>query len=560
MKNTKRFLAMAASLALTACVAMTPVSASAADITINNISTTENHTFEVYQIFTGDLTSGTFTNLRWGSGISSYDGTSATAGDLVPSDTIDAITALTGTDSEKARTIIGKITPSSTKACEDVVSSGGTASIGGLADGYYLIKDVTNLDGKDDAKSAWIIQVAGTTEIAIKNSKPTVDKQVHDETDDAEAGATDGWGETADHAINESFQFKLTATLAQDPDYASYNTYRVKFNDTLNEGVTYESIESVKVNGNNVTAYVAKPDGETDTRTAAQKAGYIATEPSYSGSTIGGGSLTIEIGDIKQFLGESSWADEAAVTVEVIYNAHLNENAAVEKADAEAATTYENVNKVNLQYSNNPNVKGSGDTGDTPGENENEEEFGETPEDFVWVFTYEVENTKYKVSAVEGNELEGAGFRLYDSTGTNEIGLIYDAALGAYRPVGTGETPEEMISSDAAATKGKFNIVGLDAGDYVLKETTVPDGYNKADDFDISIGATHVENADGTAANLTFDEDNTSNNSIVDTKNNSLPSTVGMGTKLFVLGGGSAAALAGVYLISRKRTKKELGE
>jgi hypothetical protein len=33
-----------------------------------------------------------------------------------------------------------------------------------------------------------------------------------------------------------------------------------------------------------------------------------------------------------------------------------------------------------------------------------------------------------------------------------------------------------------------------------------------------------------------------------------------MGTKLFVLGGGSAAALAGVYLISRKRTKKELGE
>ncbi len=47
-----------------------------------------------------------------------------------------------------------------------------------------------------------------------KGTKPTVDKQVQDEKADAEAGSdAEGWGESADHAINESFKFKLIAKL-----------------------------------------------------------------------------------------------------------------------------------------------------------------------------------------------------------------------------------------------------------------------------------------------------------------------------------------------------------
>nr|MCR5729636.1 LPXTG cell wall anchor domain-containing protein [Ruminococcus sp.] len=40
-------------------------------------------------------------------------------------------------------------------------------------------------------------------------------------------------------------------------------------------------------------------------------------------------------------------------------------------------------------------------------------------------------------------------------------------------------------------------------------------------------------------------------------KGTSLPTTGGMGTTLFVLGGGCAAGLAGIYLVSRKRSKDE---
>lgn len=533
MKTTKRFLAMTAALTLTACVAMTPVSASAANITINNISTTEPHKFEVYQIFTGDLTDGTFTNLRWGSGISSYDNTSATAGDLVPSDTIDAITALTGTDSEKARTIIGKITPSSTKACEDVVSSGGTASIEGLADGYYLIKDVTNLDGKDDANSSWIIYVADSVSFDIKNVKPTVDKQVLDEADDAEAGATGGWGESADHAINESFQFKLKATIPADPDLAAYETYALTFTDTMSAGVTFESIESVTVGGTAIAA-------------ASYTANKVGDDTSAPASGDAGISWTLSIDDVKSLVPEGKTWGTDVIEVEVIYNAHLNDNAVISTAGGTDLDV--NNNKVKLTYSNNPDDTGAG-TSDT----------GETPEDFVWVFTYEVDNTKYKVSAVEGNELEGAGFTLYsDSSKTTAIKLI-DNNDGTYTVADQSATTGVVTEMTSHTGDGIFNIKGLDAGTYYLSETTVPDGYNAAEDLTISIGATHVENAAGTAANLTLEATHT-DNSIVDTKNNSLPSTGGMGTRLFVLGGGATAALAGIYLVSRRRTKEELDD
>lgn len=535
MKKTRRIAAMIAAMALTAamCVPTAMMSASAASIEITGISATEAHTFEVYQIFTGDLNDGTFTNLKWGTGISQYDSAAVTSGELVPSDTIDAITALTGTDKEKANTIISKITPSSTKACDDVESDSGTASITGLADGYYLIKDVTNLDGKDDANSAWIIQVAGTvTNLAIKNAKPSVDKQIHDEPADAETGHTDtGWGESADHAINESFQFKLTATIPADSDLTAYETYKLMFTDTMSAGVTFESIESVTVGGTAIatTAYTANKVGSSP-----------AAAPANGDAGI---SWTLSIDDIIPLIptGKTLGSDE--IVVEVIYNAHLNENAIISTDSGNDLEV--NNNKVKLTYSNNPDNTGSGTS-----------KTGETPEDYVWCFTYEVDNTKYKVSAADGNELPGAGFTLYsDSAKTTAIKLI-DNNDGTYTVADQSATSGTIIEM-TSNSDGIFNIKGLDAGTYYLSETSVPnDDYNEADDITITIGATHIENSAGTAANLTLTTENVDND-IVDTKNSTLPSTGGMGTKLFMVGGGLTAALAGVYLVSKKRAKEE---
>jgi len=82
MKNTKktrRVAAFAAAVMMAACVAvpMSSFSASAAannSITISGFNTTENnddgtHTYEAYQVFSGQYADGVLGNIEWGSGV-----------------------------------------------------------------------------------------------------------------------------------------------------------------------------------------------------------------------------------------------------------------------------------------------------------------------------------------------------------------------------------------------------------------------------------------------------------------------------------------------------------
>lgn len=532
MKKTRRFASLATAAILAACAVvpatMSALPVSAADITITGVSTAQAHTFEVYQIFTADIAEGTngeqvLSNVKWGSGITSYDGTAVTAGTVVDEAVLSSI--VTGND---ARDVASKCTLSATKACADVTSVGETATITGLADGYYIVKDVTDLSSKDDANSAYIVQVAGDTTVAIKNAKPTVDKQVLDETGDAEEGANEGWGESADHAINESFQFKLTATVPVNADLKAYKSYQLMFEDSMSTGVTFDSIASVTVKSGNAKKTLTAAD-YTETATAeTNKAGL---------------SWTLKIDDLKKKLPENVKLGENEIQVEVVYNAHLNENAVVSKTSNDNIGEADiNNNKVDLVYSNNPDSTGKGD-----------KDTGKTPEDYVYVFTYGVDNTKYKNAVGEGNALKDAGFTLYDKTGTTEteISLIYDTDKGAYRPTTGSETGGEMKS----ATDGKFNIIGLDAGTYVLKETSTPAGYNTCAPINIVISAVHKENTDGTSVKLDLAGSENMTNAVINKSGSSLPSTGGIGTTIFYVAGGVLVVGAGVLLITKKRAK-----
>ncbi|MCI6730768.1 MAG: isopeptide-forming domain-containing fimbrial protein [Lachnospiraceae bacterium] len=468
-------------------------------ITINNSA--EGHTYEAYQIFAGDLSNGVLSNIVWGSGVSETGRTAL--GDAAAK----AETLKTEADAKAFAKAVAPYLTTAAGSTNTVTE--GKYVISSLAAGYYLVKDQNgSLANKDDAYTSYILQVVENTEVSPKSAKPTVDKQVHDETGDAEAGATDGWGESADHAINESFQFKLIANLPADTDFAAYTTYKVVFTDTMSDGVTFESIASVTVDGVTLT---------DDQYTATATAGQV------------GGNWTLTIDDIKSINGVNL-SDGADIVV--IYNAHLNENAQVNHATG----TTTNENTVNLQYSNNPNASGAG-------------ELGKTPDDSVWVFTYEVDNTKVDGTGEKKPPLSGAGFKLYDSTGTTEIGLIYDSNISAYRPVKADETVVEMKS----AADGKFIIKGLDAGTYVLKETTVPAGYNKCADVTVVIKATHVEAADGNSATTTLSNDSNVTNEIENKQGSTLPETGGMGTTIFYVLGSILVLGAAVLLITRKR-------
>ena len=517
MKKMRRFAAIAAA-AMTACMAvpmMGMMTASAESITIEGIGT-EAHTFEVYQVFTGTLENGKLTALKWGSGVSAYNGSPVTDDSAVSDTDAAAFTALTD-----ARDVIDMVTLSTTKACEDVVSSGPSVTIDGLTAGYYIVKDITNFTDKDDANSAWIVQVAtSNTTVSIKNAKPAVDKQIQDETTDAEDGATNGWGESADHAINEKFQFKLTATIpANSTNLKYYDTYKMVFQDDLSAGVTFDQIDSVTVNGQNVT-YT-----ETAT-TATEKAGLAW-------------SLTID--DVIQPVKDAggTWGT-TAVEVVVTYTAHLNEEAIVSGQNVTngGVADVEN-NMVYLQYSNNPDNTGGG-------------ELGKTEKDYVWAFTYKAENTK--VSNTEnGAKLAGAVFELTDADG-NIVKLI-DNEDGTYT-VADQTATSGVVTELTSNSVGKFDIIGLDAGTYTLTETDAPEGYNICEPVTFTITATHKEVA-GTAVNMTLNGDATPSNTIINKEGASLPSTGGIGTTLFYVIGGTLAAGAGVALIAKKRMKNE---
>lgn len=561
MKNTKRFFAMAAALTLAACAAAPMTMNVSAAATENTVSFTEvkggvTHNYSAYKIFNGTVEGDNLTNISF----AKANGFDAFLAALKADTTIGSKFENADTVGEVAKVLSGFSNKSAdAKAFADFVATHATllaAPVKGQesltldSDGYYVIIETGATGGNDYARTSYILtqyDASKGAEIAVKSAAPTVDKQVHDEIDDAEAGAVDGWGESADHAINESFQMKLIATIPNDEDFAAYKAYKVAFHDTYNKGITFEGIASVKVAGEKVNAGEANTDYQLASNTTNR-------------------TLDITINDIVPAITAANkklGTDE--ITVEVIYNVHLNEDAATVNASAsDLSTSYDNVNGVYLEYSNNPNWNGSGTAApgeDTPGDDEST---GKTPEDYVWVFTYESNNNKVDDA---NKPLAGAKFQI--KNGDTVIKLV-DKGNGEYvvadqssaLSTSEGASPKIVDTMVSTGTDAKFNIKGLDAGTYTLVETAAPQGYKVAADTVFHISATHSEgkteqgaDKETAAVTLATGEGNSLNHTIVDSSSSKLPSTGGMGTTLFVLGGGCMAGLAGIYLISKKRAK-----
>ena len=569
MKNTKRFFAMAAALTLAACAAAPMTMNVSAAATENTVSFTGEvkdgvtHNYSAYKIFNGTVEGDNLTNISF----AKANGFDAFLAALKADTTIGSKFASAGTVAEVANVLSGFQDKSAdAKAFADFVATHATllaAPVTGVkdsstgketipldSDGYYVIIETGATGGNDYARTSYILtqyDASKGAEITVKSAAPTVDKQVYDNDDKAATGDNNGWGESADHAINETFQMKLIATIPADEDFAAYKAYKVAFHDTYNKGITFEKIASVTVAGETVNAGEANTDyqlvSDKDSRT-----------------------LDITINDIVPAItAASKKLGTEEITVEVIYNVHLNEDAATVNTSASGlSTSYKNVNGVYLEYSNNPNWNGSGTAApgeDTPG---GDESTGKTPKDYVWVFTYESNNKKVDDA---NKPLTGAKFQI--KNGDTVIKLV-DKGNGEYvvadqslaLSTSEGASPKIVDTMVSTGTDAKFNIKGLDAGTYTLVETEAPQGYKVAADTVFHISATHSEgktenNVDTELADVTLatGEGNSLNHTIVDSSSSKLPSTGGMGTTLFVLGGGCMAGLAGIYLISKKRAK-----
>lgn len=352
--------------------------------------------------------------------------------------------------------------------------------------------------------------------ITPKAEKPTVEKKVYDNPDGTSTG---GFGSSADHAINEKFQFQLTATLPDSTNraYDYYDKYSVIFHDTLSEGITYDGPYSVVIESNDITYTITDSSKYTIDTTDLESQN----------------SFVVNI-DVKACAKDAGFDLNDGATITVTYTAHLNDKAYVNTAGGSTS----NINKVYLTYSNNP---------------KDESSIGKTPESTpVYVYTYQLNNTKYHDDDNPNNVLAGAGFRLYSDEACHdedEIKLKMNDDGTYSRDFSTEGKGVEMISGQ----DGQFNVKGLDAGTYYLKETTPPDGYSACKVIPVTIKADHSRNdqVNLEGSNLTNDIVNIKAGGIT------LPSTGGIGTTLFYVVGGGLMVAAIVLLVTKKRMENK---
>lgn len=535
-KAIKKLLAALLAVAMLCAMAIPAFAGTEGDITTW-------HSFSAFQIFKGDVEGNDIkdfkiSNVTWGSNIA--DNPAAFLDQLKADSTlgtqfqfIDATDANTAQkvleviskwdDSDAnsiafARVVCHYLYPDANATPEPAVKGGGGSDhIHFDEAGYYLVVDTTpfNPGDFDHAYNSFLLMVTHANwnvPITPKAEKPSVKKEVFDNFDNQDGTSTGVFGSSADHAINEKFQFKLTATLPASTDHAYdyYDTYAVCFKDTLSEGITYDKLDSVVINSNGHTYDITNDTSK-----------YTITESQNS--------FVVKIPDVKTCAEGLDLNDDATITV--TYTAHLNDKAYVNTVGGGT----DNKNSVYLEYSNNPRISTSLD---------------HTPESEVRVYTYQLNNTKYRDDDTPGNELAGAGFRLYsgkDCTKEQEIKLKKNITDGTYSPYFGTDAGDEMFSDE----HGQFNVKGLDAGTYYLRETKTPDDYNACADKEIVISATHDVNHVSLSGNLSTTIINKKAGGIT------LPSTGGIGTTLFYVVGGGLMVAAIVLLVTKKRMENK---
>lgn len=488
-------MALLAALALVLAMAV-PAFADGANLYTISVPAGSNHTYQVYQIFTGDYSNGKLSNVKWGKNSNSR-GDGVNVGTKVAQSVLDELAAVNttaATDADKLR-VIEKYADLSENGMDTVSESKPIQ----VAAGYYLFKDTTTgISG-----NTYIAEVVGNVSIKAKNSNvPGFEKKLKDKNDttDNDFG---GWQDVADHDIGDKIPFKLEGTVPADYD-AEYTSYYFAFHDEEEAGLTFNP-KSVKV-------YV----DDTEITTGFE----LKTTPTDDCS------FEVVFNNLKDIK-----AVHAGSTIRVEYTSTLNENAVIGGNG--------NLNRAKLQYSNNPR---------------NVESKGETVWDNVVVFTYQVVVNKYANSVAENNKLKGAEFtltkKLKDGT-TKDIAVAksQDGVRFTFKGLDDGEytltetvTPEgyntiDPITFTVAATHGtewngegvRGNLITAFTGNAASEEITfTPDK--------------------GTGALTT---------NVINKSGTTLPSTGGMGTTVFYVVGGGLMAVAVVLLVTKKRMENK---
>ena len=538
MKRMKKVISIASALIM--MLAMTATAF--ADATLSK-EAGDNHTYDVYQIFKADsvdATTGELAGVKYGAN------STGTEDSAVPTTVLEALAAVNSSSDAEKIAVIDDYWNQSSAAFATINDTTPTAS---LPTGYYLIKDTTTSSEGDSVNFHVAIVSDGSTALTITNKRdvPEVSKYIKEDS-------TSTYGKTADYSQGEeNIAFRIVGTLPDATNYARYQSYQYAFTDNMTN-MTYVA--------DSLTAKVYT--GYTDENNLGTEYGTLDLTDSNVTLSASGSNISLAFADLKvaTYTDATITAGVPADAVVVVeYNAKFTDSAVI--------GGYGNANSVKLTYSNDPNLDASGNPITTT---------EDTPEDYAYAFTYEFDGLK--IDSTTNSPLSGAGFKIKDADGNYAI-------ISAGVVTGWTATQADGTEILTGAT-GEVIVKGLDAGTYTLTETTVPDGYSAIADIDFTVAATisaiDVSSADyvsgsqeykvetlsitSSSTNMTVDSQegvttaaDTDNGvvfaDILNSPKSSLPSTGGIGTKLFYIFGSALMILAAIAFVVKMRFSRK---
>lgn len=505
MKKMKKLVGILLTLAMIVAMSVTAFAEEGSRYTISTNST--GHTYEVYQIFTGDWddTEKVLSNVKWGTDGKRPEGVEV--GGKVDSATLDALTAVNSkSDTEKLAVI--KDYANLTTVYGEVTSD---SPLKNVPVGYYLIKDknTSQANKENESYTLYIVNVVSKdVEIKPKANVPTSEKKVKDVNDSGNTAHDGAWIDSADYDIGDEVPFQLKGIVASD--YANYKVYKFVFHDKESAGLTFEaSTVEVFVDG-------VKIENPTE------------GEPYYRVTTPGDGdTFDVTFADLKRI---TSVHAESVITVE--YKSILNENAELGSKG--------NSNTMHLEYSNNPNDEQGGET-------------GKTPDDTVVVFTY-----KLDVNKVDENKkpLSGAEFIL-EKKGVDKDGNETWTSIAVIKnEAGTTFTfkglDDGVYKLSETTTPSGYNTIEPIIFTVSATHDTLADKpkltalTGEAENGVITFASTKKEVPDNDPAGEL-------STTVENKKGTTLPSTGGMGTTILYVIGAILVIGAGILLVTKKR-------
>jgi len=526
-KAMKKLMAALLAVAMVCAMAIPAFADGTGSNTLTINGKTAGHTYEAYQVFTGDLKGNVLSNIVWGDGV---DGDGILADPELPA-TLSGTSSATSAAELAARleglpsnsddvNTFAKVVSKHLKVSAKHIStaSGKTYTINNLPDGYYFIKDATDIMPEGATYSRYMLNIVRSLTIEAKDTTVTLDKEIqHNETGE--------WGVVGDNQIGDTVKFRTITTV---PDTTGYTDYTYEIHDTMSPELTSKvktaADITIKVNDSTVldAAYYS-----------------VTVDPTNSNK------FTVSVKIIDAVKAGVLHANDKLYTY---YTGVLNESAKIYDKGCQDNEAY-------LEYSNNPTSGGT----------------GETPKKKVYDWTFKVDATKVD-GANPDTKLEGAVFVLSKVSGLDlepnkngnptknldKLIELVDNNNGTYTVANTTTTTTYTMTTP---TGGKISIKGLDdETKYYLYETKAPDGYN-ALTAPVEIKITDntydiIGNQIVTQPNVVVNEYNATSGVGFNVENNAgttLPGTGGIGTTIFYVIGGGLMVAAAILLITKKR-------